>query len=47
MVVECKEKPGGNTDGCENKGVEKIGIQKLKKLKGLKIDHLRDAARVT
>jgi hypothetical protein len=28
------QKPGGNADGCENKGVEKKGIQKLLKLKG-------------
>jgi hypothetical protein len=28
-----RKKPGGNADGCENKGVVKIAIQKILKTK--------------
>jgi hypothetical protein len=38
--------PGGNADSCENKGVGKIAIQKLLKIKGQKYHLLRDAVRV-
>jgi hypothetical protein len=37
---------GGNADRCENKGVAKIAIQMLMKLRELKIDRWRDAVRV-
>jgi hypothetical protein len=37
---------GGNADGCENKGVAKIAIQELMKIRELKIDRFRDAVRV-
>ena len=30
--------PGGNADDYENKGVDKIGIQKMLKTRELKID---------
>jgi hypothetical protein len=36
----------GNADRCENKGVAKIGIQMLMKIRELKIDCFRDALRV-
>jgi hypothetical protein len=38
--------PGGNADRCENKGVAKKGIQKLMKIRELKIDDFGDALRV-
>jgi hypothetical protein len=37
---------GGNADRCENKGVVKIAVQMLMKLRELKIDCWRDAVRV-
>ncbi len=46
MLSERNGKPGGDADGCENKGVVKIGIQKLMKIRKLKIDCLRGALRV-
>jgi hypothetical protein len=30
---EAREKPGGNADRCENKGVVKIATQKMLKIK--------------
>jgi hypothetical protein len=38
--------PGGNADGCENKGVAEKATQKTLKTKELKIDCLRGALRV-
>jgi hypothetical protein len=37
---------GGNADRCENKGVGKIAIRNLLKIKGQKYHRLRDALRV-
>jgi hypothetical protein len=41
-----RKKLWGNADRSENKGVGKIGIQKMLKTKQQKIDCLRDAVQV-